>query len=918
MDSIHVYVRNRFFILISYAMMKEVCQKSGCELMDKLIIIDGNSIANRAFYALPLLSNSSGLHTNAVYGFTTMLLKLIEEEKPTHFLVAFDAGKITFRHKEYTEYKGGRAKTPTELSEQFPLIKELLKAFKIPQFELTGYEADDIIGTLTKVADEKGEKVLLVSGDKDMLQLASEHVTVAITRKGISEVELYNPTEIKEKYGLTPAQIIDLKGLMGDTSDNIPGIPGVGEKTALKMLHEFGTVEEVLANTASLKGKMKEKVEEHAQSAIMSKELATIFREVPMETEWNVFRYDGFDGQALSNMFRKLEFKSLLEKMDFGPSEGSEELAQESLEAVVVTEENVSELIGKLGDSAGIHVEAVGENPHQAVMVGVVWFTSDRETNKSYYVPFALLKSEAGEPLRSWLGDATKKKQLFDLHRALLALAWQGIHLRGVDFDVLLAAYLLDPTESNLTLSGLSGKYGLPAIKADEDVFGKGAKFRLPELAALSDHLGRKAMAAMRIVPVLREELTKSEMHHLFYELELPLAGVLAEMELRGIAVDEGGLKALGVELVSKLDAIMTRIYTLAGVEFNINSPKQLGEILFEKLGLPAWKKTKTGYSTDAEVLERLAPYHEVVGEILNYRSLAKLQSTYVEGLLKEVRPETGKVHTYYRQTIAATGRLSSQFPNLQNIPIRLEEGRKIRKVFVPSEPGWYILAADYSQIELRVLAHISQDDNLKEAFLQNMDIHTKTAMDVFGVEESAVDANMRRQAKAVNFGIVYGISDYGLSQNLDITRRDAAQFIEQYFAVFQGVRKYMDDIVKDARRDGYVTTLLQRRRYLPEITASNFNLRSFAERTAMNTPIQGTAADIIKLAMVQMADRLKQEGLKSRMLLQVHDELVFEVPEDELETMRLLVPEVMAAALQLDVPLSADVEFGLTWYDAK
>ncbi|UKS24203.1 DNA polymerase I [Paenibacillus sp. HWE-109] len=886
--------------------------------MDKLIIIDGNSIANRAFYALPLLSNSSGLHTNAVYGFTTMLLKLIEEEKPTHFLVAFDAGKITFRHKEYTEYKGGRAKTPTELSEQFPLIKELLTAFKITQFELSGYEADDIIGTLTKAADEKGKKVLLVSGDKDMLQLASDHVTVAITRKGITEVELYNPQEIKDKYGLTPAQIIDLKGLMGDTSDNIPGIPGVGEKTALKMLHEFGSVEEVLANTASLKGKMKEKVEEHAKDAIMSKELATIFREVPMETEWNSYRYDGFDGQALSGMFRKLEFKSLLEKMDFGPGAVAEDQVVESLEAVAVTETNVAELVGKLSDSAAIHVEAVGENPHQAAPVGVVWFVDDGAENKSYYVPISLLKSEAGEPLRTWLSDESKKKQLFDLHRARLVLAWQGITLAGVDFDALLASYLLDPTESNLSLSGLTYKYGLPGVKTDEEVFGKGAKFRLPELTALSDHLGRKGMAVARIVPVLREELEKSGMQSLFYELEQPLAGVLAEMELQGILVDAEGLKALGVDLVKQLDTIMASIYKLAGVEFNINSPKQLGEILFEKLGLPAWKKTKTGYSTDAEVLERLAPYNEIVGQILHYRQLAKLQSTYVEGLLKEVRPETGKVHTYYRQTIAATGRLSSQFPNLQNIPIRLEEGRKIRKVFVPSEPGWYILAADYSQIELRVLAHISQDEKLKEAFLQNMDVHTKTAMDVFGVEESAVDSNLRRQAKAVNFGIVYGISGYGLSQNLDISRKDAEQFIEQYFAVFQGVRKYMDDIVKDARRDGFVTTLLQRRRYLPEITASNFNLRSFAERTAMNTPIQGTAADIIKLAMVQMADRLKQDGLKSRMLLQVHDELVFEVPEDELETMRRLVPEVMASALALDVPLSADVDYGLTWYDAK
>ncbi|NEW07671.1 DNA polymerase I [Paenibacillus sp. SYP-B3998] len=885
--------------------------------MDKLIIIDGNSIANRAFYALPLLSNSNGLHTNAVYGFTTMLLKLIEEEKPTHFLVAFDAGKITFRHKEYTEYKGGRAKTPPELSEQFPLIKELLQAFQIPQFELTGYEADDIIGTLTKTADELGEKVLLVSGDKDMLQLASEHVTVAITRKGISEVELYNPEAIKEKYGLTPKQIIDLKGLMGDTSDNIPGIPGVGEKTALKMLHEFGTVEEVLANAGSLKGKMKEKVEEHAQDAIMSKELATIFREVPMETGWSSFRYAGYDGQALSGMFRKLEFKSLLEKMDFTSGvETEDERILVSLDIEVVTAEHVNELLISLGDSAPIHVEVVGENPHHSEIAGISFYIEESE--KCFYLSFELLMSEAGAPVRDWLSDASKKKQLLDQHRAELALAWQGVQLRGVDFDVLLAAYLLDPTESNLTLSGLASKYGLPSMKADEEIFGKGAKFRLPELPALSDHLCRKVYTTARAVPVLREDLEKGEMNRLFYELELPLAGVLAEIEMRGIKVDAADLKALGEELASKLDTIMTRIYKLAGTEFNINSPKQLGEILFEKLGLPASKKTKTGYSTDAEVLERLAPYNEVVGEILNYRQLAKLQSTYVEGLLKEVRAETGKVHTYYRQTIAATGRLSSQFPNLQNIPIRLEEGRKIRKVFVPSEPGWYILAADYSQIELRVLAHISQDSNLKEAFLQNMDIHTKTAMDVFGVAEDAVDSNMRRQAKAVNFGIVYGISDYGLSQNLDITRKEAATFIEQYFAVFQGVRKYMDDIVKDARKDGYVTTLLQRRRYLPEITASNFNLRSFAERTAMNTPIQGTAADIIKLAMVQMAERLKQDGLRSRMLLQVHDELVFEVPEDELETMKRIVPEVMAAALKLDVPLRADVDYGLTWYDAK
>ncbi len=884
--------------------------------MEKLIIIDGNSIANRAFYALPLLSNSSGLHTNAVFGFTTMLLRLIEEEKPTHFLVAFDAGKVTFRHKEYTDYKGGRAKTPPELSEQFPLIKELLRAFQIPQFELEGYEADDIIGTLTRVADEQGKQVVVVSGDKDMLQLASEHVTVALTRKGISEVERYNPAEIREKYGLAPKQIIDLKGLMGDTSDNIPGIPGVGEKTALKLLHEYGSVEDVLAHTDKMKGKMKEKIEEHKQDALMSKELATIFREVPMSSEFEEFNYPGYDGQALSAMFRKLEFKSLLEKMDFsaGASEEASPQEQEHMEWTVVTNGQMEELIAALDQASAIHVEATGDNPHTSSVVGISFFTPQ----KCYYVPFELLDAEEAEDIRNWLADASKPKQIFDQHRAEVALAWKGVVLRGVDFDVLLAAYLLDPTESNLTLSGLASKYALSGSKADEDVFGKGAKFQLPELKVLGEHLCRKADTIRRLVPVLKQELEKNEMQRLFYELELPLASVLSGMERLGIKVDTGELKQYGEELAGQLEGIMQRIYDLAGMEFNINSPKQLGDVLFEKLGLPAYKKTKTGYSTDAEVLEKLAPYHDIVGQILHYRQLAKLQSTYVEGLLKEVRSETGKVHTYYKQTIAATGRLSSQYPNLQNIPIRMEEGRKIRKVFVPSEPGWYILTADYSQIELRVLAHISQDEKLMEAFRKNMDIHTKTAMDVFGVSDSEVDGNMRRQAKAVNFGIVYGISDYGLSQNLDITRKEAANFIEQYFAVFQGVRKYMDDIVQVARKNGYVTTLLQRRRYLPEIAASNFNLRSFAERTAMNTPIQGTAADIIKLAMVQMAKRLQDEKLESRMLLQVHDELVFEVPEKELDTMRRIVPEVMESALELDVPLKADVDYGLTWYEAK
>lgn len=891
--------------------------------MSKLIIIDGNSIASRAFYALPLLSNSQGLHTNAVFGFTTMLLKLLEDHKPTHFLVAFDAGKVTFRHKDYAEYKGGRLKTPPELSEQFPLIRDMLEAFGIRKFELEGYEADDIIGTLTLAAAElPGMEVMVVTGDKDMLQLATDQVTIALTRKGISEMELYGPEEIKEKYGLTPKQIIDLKGLMGDSSDNIPGIPGVGEKTALKFLHQYGSVEEVLAHADELTGKMKEKVKDNADSARMSKELATIFREVPMDLDWDTMGYTGSDAATLAAAFRKLEFKSLLEKLDLSGSPqpeatGEGGIAAAELKATVLTTETLDELKEILDGISAVHIEVYGDNPHLASVVGAAFYHKD---GYGFYAPFAVLQAAEADFLRKWLADPAAEKSIFDLHRAELALHWAGIPVAGFTFDVHLAAYLLDPTESTLTLHALAAKYGQPSIQEDEQIFGKGAKYHLPEEEEVAAHLCRKAAAVHGLTGRLQAELKRLEMNKLYYELEHPLSGVLAGMEKQGIRTDADNLKELGAEFTAQLQELIERVYELAGGPFNLNSPKQLGEVLFERLGLSTVgvKKNKTGFSTDADVLEKLSSKHEVVRYILDYRTLAKLQSTYVEGLLKEIRPETGKIHTYFRQTIAATGRLSSQFPNLQNIPIRLEEGRKIRKAFVPSEPGWHILAADYSQIELRVLAHISGDEKLMDAFIHNMDIHTKTAMDVFGVSADQVTSNMRRQAKAVNFGIVYGISSYGLSQNLDIGRIEADRFIETYLSTFPGVRRYMDDIIKQAKRDGYVTTLLARRRYLPEINASNYNLRSFAERTAMNTPIQGTAADIIKLAMVRMAERLAEEKLQSRMLLQVHDELVFEVPEEELPVMRKLVPEVMESALELKVPLKADVNEGENWYEAK
>jgi DNA polymerase-1 len=892
--------------------------------MEKWMLIDGNSIIYRAFFALPPLTNSAGNHTNAIFGFTTMLLKLLEQEKPTHVLVAFDAGKITFRHEGYAEYKGGRQKTPPELSEQFPVLKELLQAFSISQFELSGYEADDIIGTLTKAADEKGVEAFVVTGDKDMLQLASDKVTIAVTRKGVSDVDLYTPETIQEKYGLVPMQIIDLKGLMGDTSDNIPGVPGVGEKTALKLLHEHGSVESVLDNLDKLKGKLKENIESHKDDATMSKRLATIFREVPIEKSIDEIRYAGYDASKLAEAFRKLEFKSLIDRLQLGAEAGDmdkeAEAAAADLNINVIESDKDAEALGRLmqllekTDKNGLYIEAIGENPHHAELIGLAIATEEAV----FAMPYSVLKQPFAAKLRDWMEQADRPKYGFDLHKVELALRWSGISFEGSAFDVQLAAYLLDPTEASQTLSGINEKQGLSMLPPDEAVYGKGAKFKVPDAETLYRHLSLKAEAVRKLVPLLTEELSNTGMSKLYFDMEHPLSRILAGMEFMGIKVKSEELEALGRSLEGKLTTIISSVYKLAGTEFNIGSPKQLGEILFEKLGLPAKKKTKTGYSTDAEVLEELAPYHEIIPLILHYRQLSKLQSTYVEGLLKEVRKETGKIHTYYRQTIAATGRLSSQFPNLQNIPIRLEEGRQIRKAFVPSEPGWSIVAADYSQIELRVLAHIADDENMKEAFVKDMDIHTKTAMDVFGVTAEEVDSNMRRSAKAVNFGIVYGISDFGLSQNLGISRNEAGKFIADYKEVFKGVRQYMHDIVQQAKRDGYVATLLERRRYLNDINASNFNLRSFAERTAMNTPIQGTAADIIKLAMVHMDAALRERKLKSRMLLQVHDELVFEVPQEELELMKKLVPEVMAGALKLDVPLKADMSFGDNWYEAK
>ncbi len=876
----------------------------------KLVLIDGNSIIYRAFFALPLLNNDKGVYTNAVYGFTTMLLRILEEEKPTHMLVAFDAGKTTFRHKTYKEYKGGRQKTPPELSEQFPIVRELLDAFHIPHYELDQYEADDIIGTLSKVTDTADWEVTVISGDKDLLQLVSDNVTVHVTRKGISEVDKYTPQYLHEKMGITPDQIIDLKALMGDNSDNIPGVPGVGEKTALKLLKEYPTLEEVYENIDSLGGKkLKENLTNYKDEAFMSKELVTINRESPIEVKIDEITYNGYEENKVTKVFKELGFNSLLNKI----SGSIDEESGVAVEMTAIDMEIVSEVKEEMfTEYSALVVEIIEENYHQSPIIGI----SIVNESGNYYIPTEVaLKSDL---FKTWAEDSTKKKSVFDAKETVVALLRNGIHLKGISFDLLLASYLLNPSENNHDIPAIGSRFGYTDVQFDEEVYGKGAKRKVPEEDILAEHIVRKAIALDKSQEGMVTQLKENEQYELLVELEMPLALILGEMEHQGVLVDTNQLKEMEIDLKERLNTLMEEIYELAGEEFNINSPKQLGPILFEKLGLPVIKKTKTGYSTAADVLEQLQHAHDIIPKILLYRQLGKLQSTYIEGLLKVVNKETSKIHTRFNQALTQTGRLSSVDPNLQNIPIRIEEGRKIRKAFVPSKEDWIIFAADYSQIELRILAHIAQDEKLVDAFNNDMDIHTRTAMDVFHVAEDEVTSDMRRQAKAVNFGIVYGISDYGLSQSLGTTRKEAKDFIDRYFASFPGVKEYLDNVVQTAKQQGYVTTLMKRRRYLPEITSRNFNRRSFAERTAMNTPIQGSAADIIKKAMIDLHHKLLDEKLEARMLLQVHDELILEAPKTELDRLIEIVPAIMENTVDLSVPLKVDYEYGNSWFDAK
>lgn len=877
-------------------------------MKNKLLLIDGSSVAYRAFFALynqiDRFKNATGLHTNAIYGFHLMLNHLLERVEPSHVLVAFDAGKTTFRTELFADYKAGRAKTPDEFREQLPFIREMLDAMGIRYYDLQNYEADDIIGTLDKMAEETSVPydVVIASGDKDLIQLADDNTVVEISKKGVAEFEEFTPAYLMEKMGITPTQFIDLKALMGDKSDNIPGVTKVGEKTGLKLLTEFGSLEGIYDHIDEMKAsKMKENLINDKEQAFLSRTLATIDTKAPIEIGLDDLLYQGADITSLGNFYEEMGFRQL--RAQLGQIGGS---AEETIHFTAVT--TVAKDMLKEGDS--FYFELLGENYHKEPIVGLAW----GRKGQIYVASPAVLEQPI---LRDYL--ETHTIDTYDFKRSKVLLSHLGIDLPQAGFDSRLAKYLLSTVEDN-DLSTIAHLYGKTHLVADDVVYGKGAKRALPEEDELFPHLARKLQVLLETKDVMLDRLAKHQQKDLLFEMELPLANVLAKMEIAGIRVQAETLKEMQLENEGLIEQLTQEIYDLAGQTFNINSPKQLGTILFEDMGLPIefTKKTKTGYSTAVDVLERLAPIAPIVSKILEFRQISKLQSTYVVGLQDAIM-EDGKIHTRYIQDLTQTGRLSSADPNLQNIPVRLEQGRLIRKAFVPEWEDACFLSSDYSQIELRVLAHISGDEHLIAAFERGEDIHTATAMRVFGIDRAEdVTPNDRRNAKAVNFGVVYGISDFGLANNLGISRKAAKSYIDTYFERFPKIKGYMETIVRDAHDKGYVETIYHRRRELPDINSRNFNVRNFAERTAINSPIQGSAADILKVAMINLDKALTDGHFRTRMLLQVHDEIVLEVPNDELAAVKALVKETMESATRLSVPLVADESAGKTWYEAK
>lgn len=858
--------------------------------MKKIVLVDGNNLLFRSYYATAytgnIMRNKEGFPTNGLYGFVNMINKIISEEKPEYMMVAFDIGK-TFRHEKYDAYKGGRKETPEDLKVQFPVAKKILTAMGIKYLECEGYEADDIIGTISLWCEKDPDyEALIVSSDKDLLQLISDETTVKLLKT--KDYIMMDKKTFIETYGFEPIKMIDLKALMGDASDNIPGVKGIGEKGAIKLLCEYGSLDCIYENIDKISGATKVKLEDGKNDAYYSRDLVTIYRKVPLENiSFDDLRYKGETADEIIDIFNDLGFYSLLKKMD---TPKREEVNFDNFKVI----NNINEVI--IDEDTSIYLDVTNENYHDAKILGIALYNS----KLSCYIPYEILKDNTN------LLDNHFNKYTYDFKKMLVMFKRYGIDVSNVTFDTMISAYLLNyDVKDDIAYLASTMDYNIPVFNKKEEV-------------SDIDRANRSILKARFIYETkdkLYNDMEKEQMTSLFYDIEMPLASVLAGMESEGIRVDEHILKEMGEEIKIKLELITKDIYNYAGCEFNINSPKQLGEILFDRLKLPGAKKNKTGYATDVDVLKKLSDY-PIVNRILEYRALAKLYSTYIEGIINTIR-EDGKIHTIYTQTLTRTGRLSSIEPNLQNIPMRSEYGRLIRKAFLPEDDS-VILSSDYSQIELRVFAHLSGVQDLIEAFKNDIDIHTKTAMDIFNVPEEGVTSNMRRQAKAVNFGILYGISSFGLSEDLGIPVREAKDFINRYFDTYPGVKDYMNKEIEEAKTNGYVKTIMNRKRVISELSSSNYNVKAMGERMALNTPVQGSASDILKKAMVQIDKLFKENNIKSKMLLQVHDELIFNVYNNETLKVKDIVYDTMTHIFNLEVPLDVHIEIGNNWYEAK
>ncbi len=880
--------------------------------MKKLLIIDGNSILNRAYYGIRPLTAPDGTPTNAVYGFLNILLKHLDEESYDYLCVAFDVKEKTFRHKRYELYKAQRKPAPEDFLVQLPLMKEVLAAMNCMCMELPGYEADDIIGTISKICDQSDVECNILTGDKDDLQLISDNTTVklVVTRMGRTTTTDYHPEQFREKYGIEPSEFIDVKALMGDASDNIPGVAGVGEKTAMSLIQNYKNIDYIYEHIDELEIKegVRNKLKNDRDNAYLSYELATIDRNAPIDFDFSAAVRGGYNESELAALFTRLNFRSFISKLKL-------DKAAEAAEAT-----DIIEGIGKSADFKDLISAARAAKKVAYILSGNRLFIKPPKGDVIY-------ADADKEDLKEFFGDSEISKVGYDIKEDIIAVSEYGIDapespFRAMTFDVMLAAYILDPTQSSYPIDTLCTKYLSAYLDCDDSADGGEQLSMLDVIEPSSDKtqlIINRVYAIERLAEKMADEIEKNGQHYLYYDVELPLTEVLARLQLRGMYVDRDELTDFGRMLDDRINLLCDEIYSLAGEEFNINSPKQLGVILFEKLELPFGKKNKSGgYSTNAEILEKLRDKHEIVEKVLEYRQLAKLKSTYVTGLSSVVNPKTGRIHSHFNQTVTNTGRLSSTEPNLQNIPVRTPLGREIRKMFIAEKDGWTLIDADYSQIELRVLAHIADDSAMKQAFLDNEDIHTQTAATVFKTPVDEVTPLMRSRAKAVNFGIVYGIGAFSLAKDIGTSRAEAQQYIDEYLAHYGNVALYMNQVVESAKECGYITTVLGRRRYIPELSASSHQLRMFGERVAMNAPIQGSAADIIKIAMVNVDRRLAESGLSARLVLQVHDELIVESPESEKDAAAAILKEEMEKAYKLSVPLIVDMNSGKSWYDTK